>query len=121
MDTKDIPLSGPSDWRREPSERRNAVLGKLAEEANELAARCARAMIQGIDELDPGSGRTNLAHLQDEAADVYAMLQLAGGFLHFDPRTISTRRQLKYDYKLPWIQALPDGASPPTVVNPNGK
>jgi hypothetical protein len=30
MDTKDIPTHGPSDWRREPSERRNAFLGKLA-------------------------------------------------------------------------------------------
>jgi hypothetical protein len=36
MDTKDIPKDGPSDWRREPSERRNAIVGKLGEEAGEI-------------------------------------------------------------------------------------
>lgn len=108
MDTKDIPLNGPSDWRREASERRNAVLGKLAEEANELAGRCVRSMIQGLDEVDPGTGRTNLAHLEDEMADVYTMLQMANNFLPVNPWTITVRRQLKYNYKLPWILALPD-------------
>ena len=110
MDTKDIPLNGPSDWRREPSERRNALLGKLAEEANELAGRCARAMIQGLDELDPDTGRTNRAHLQDEFADVQAIMELADEFLVFSRSQVAERRSRKYAYKRPWFVALPDSA-----------
>lgn len=111
MDTKDIPSSGPSDWRREPSERRNALLGKLAEEASELATRCSRAMIQGLNELDPDSGRSNLDHLQDEIADVRAISQLAVEFLALDSALMRDRQYLKYHYKLPWIEALPDQQS----------
>lgn len=106
MDTKDIPISGPSDWRREPSERRNAILGKMAEEASELANRCARSMIQGLDERDPGTGRTNLAHLEDEVADVLATISLANEFLSLDRDLMSDRAERKYRYKLPWIKVL---------------
>ena len=108
MDTADIPTHGPSDWRREPSERRNAILGKLGEEAAELATRCLRAMIQGLDECDPGTGRTNLAHLQDEIADVAAQMQMAGEFLDLDATAITDRERRKYTYKLPWIKGLPE-------------
>lgn len=90
METKDIPENGPTDWRREPSERRNAVIGKLSEESSELAGRCARAMIQGLDALDPDTGRSNLAHLQDEIADVQAMTQLAIEFLRLDTAYLHT-------------------------------
>lgn len=108
MKTEDIPKSGPSDWRREPSERRNAILGKMAEEADELAARCVRAMIQGLDELDPDTGRSNLLHLQDEIADVCAQFHLAHDFLDLDDDAILDREARKFDFKLPWILALPD-------------
>lgn len=108
MKTEDIPLNGPSDWRREPSERRNAILGKMAEETSELAARCVRSMIQGLDELDPDTGRSNLAHIEDEMADVEAMLSLVKVFLGVDREGISVRAGRKYNYKRPWIEALPD-------------
>lgn len=107
METKDIPENGPTDWRREPSERRNAVIGKLSEESSELAGRCARAMIQGLDALDPDTGRSNLAHLQDEIADVQAMTQLAIEFLRLDTAYLQDRRIRKYRYKKPWVAALP--------------
>jgi len=108
MDTKDIPKDGPSDWRREPSERRNAVIGKLGEECSELAGRCLRSMIQGLDEKDPDTGRTNLDHLQDEVADVLAQIDLAKEFLALKEVQIDDRRWRKHRYKLPWIVALPD-------------
>ena len=108
MDTKDIPKDGPSDWRRELSERRNALLGKLGEEASELSARCFRSMIQGLDSIDPDTKRTNLSELQDEIADVCAQLKLIEEFIDVDRHYIIERVIKKYKYKLPWILALSD-------------
>ena len=108
MDTKDIPKHGPSDWRREPSERKTAILGKLGEETTELASRCFRAMIQGLDETDPGTKRSNLSHLQDEIADVLATVRLARTFLALDEVDINKRQEAKFAYKFPWIDALPN-------------
>lgn len=66
-----------SAWRPEQDLHRLAVLGKLIEECNELSARAARCIIHGIDQPDPDTGRTNLAELEREMADVEAcMLQV---------------------------------------------
>ena len=66
-----------SPWMPEQDRIRLAVLGKLAEECNELAARCARAIIQGLDEQDPATGRTNLEEVAREIADVSACISIA--------------------------------------------
>lgn len=106
MDTADIPLKGPSDWRAEPNPASLAVVGKLGEEAAELASRCCRAVIQGVDALDPDSGRTNKDHLQDEIADVLALIKLARDQLRLDWPTINRRMDAKVYFKRPWIEAL---------------
>lgn len=63
-------------WMPEQDQHRLAVLGKLAEECNELAGRAARCIIQGLDASDPASGRSNREELEREMADVEAcMLQ----------------------------------------------
>ncbi|SCW95870.1 hypothetical protein [Ancylobacter rudongensis] len=61
-----------SPWMPEQDRVRLAVLGKLAEEAGELASRAARCIIQGIDETDPDTGRSNADELGREIADVMA-------------------------------------------------
>ena len=66
-----------SPWHPEQDRHRLAVLGKLAEECNELAGRAARCIIQGLDEVDPDSGRTNREELEREIADVEACLSQA--------------------------------------------
>lgn len=63
-----------SPWMPEQDRIRLAVLGKLVEECNELGARAARCIIQGIDEIDPDSGRTNRAEMAREVADVLACI-----------------------------------------------
>lgn len=108
MDTKDIPQNGPSDWRREPSERVTAVVGKLGEEASELASRCCRVLIQGLRSIDPDSKRSNLEHLTDEIADVEALIDLAKEHLLLSCEDISDRRDRKRRYKKPWVEALPN-------------
>lgn len=63
-------------WLPEQDQHRLAVLGKLIEECNELSARAARCIIQGIDAKDPESGRTNREELAREASDVEACLEM---------------------------------------------
>lgn len=70
-----------SPWMPEQDRHRLAVLGKLAEECNELAGRAARCIIQGLDESDPASGRTNREELAREVADVEACIATAGAAL----------------------------------------
>lgn len=48
--------------------------GKLAEELGELQAVAARVIIQGIDETDPGTGKTNRQRMMEELADVQAQI-----------------------------------------------
>lgn len=73
-----------SPWMPEQDRIRLAVLGKLAEECNELAARAARCIIQGLDEADPASGRSNRAELTREIADVIACTEVAIEALSLD-------------------------------------
>lgn len=51
-------------------------MGKLLEELGELSSVASRCIIQGIDEVDPGSGKVNRDRLTEEIADVYAQLNV---------------------------------------------
>ncbi len=51
-------------------------MGKLSEELGELQAVVARVIIQGIDEVDPGSGKVNRERLMNEIADVMAQCEV---------------------------------------------
>lgn len=59
-------------WKPEPNTINHQALGKLAEEAAELAKTCIRALIQGLDETNPATGRSNREEIADEIADVTA-------------------------------------------------
>lgn len=71
------PADQISPWMPETDQHRLAILGKLAEEAGELASRAARCIIHGLDEKDPETGRSNRDELAREAADVEACLEIA--------------------------------------------
>lgn len=64
-----------SAWFPEQDQIRLAVLSKLIEECNELSARAARCIAQGVDEIDPDSGRTNRVEMTREVSDVIACCQ----------------------------------------------
>lgn len=49
-------------------------LGKLGEELGELGNVASRIIIQGIDAIDPGTGKLNRQRLADELADVQAQI-----------------------------------------------
>jgi NTP pyrophosphatase (non-canonical NTP hydrolase) len=88
-------------------------MGKTGEEAGELLAVTSRIIIQGIDEIDPSSGKTNRQRLQEEIADVYAQLDCTIDALYLDLNTIMRRRSAKVEQMLEWEELLQAGADTP--------
>ena len=72
-------------------------MGKMMEEAGELVGVASRAIIQGIEEADPETGRTNRLRLEEEIADVYAQLDATVAALKLRPGFITVRRARKRD------------------------
>ena len=68
-----IPESDPAILRR---------VGKTGEEAAEVGKVCSRITIQGIEGVDPASGKSNRQMLMDELADMQA--QIGCCVLQFD-------------------------------------
>lgn len=72
------PVEGTiSPWIPEQDKHLLATLGKMIEELNECGARAARCIIQGLEELDPATGRPNRIELEREMADVLACFDQA--------------------------------------------
>lgn len=82
-------------------------MGKTGEECAELLAVTTRIAIQGIDEIDPGSGKTNRQRLIEEIGDVYAQLDADVAMLGLDRDFIQQRRHRKLGYMREW-EALYD-------------
>lgn len=106
MDTADIPTKALSDWQPITNKHDLAVLGKLAEEVNELGSAISRCIIQGIDECEPETGKPNRQWLEEELADVMALTTIAMQRLNLDVAAIMERRRRKIAYKAPWFDAL---------------
>lgn len=63
-------------WKPDDNPHQARRIGKTGEEVGELAAVLFRITIQGIDSIDPSSGKTNRQRLLEESADVYAQLEV---------------------------------------------
>lgn len=94
--------NGPNPWQPETDQLRLAVLGKLAEEASECATAAARCMIQGIDECEPVTGKSNREWLEDEIADVIAQTRRASEALGLDIGRIMDRAKAKEAFTKQW-------------------
>lgn len=77
-------------------------MGKLQEEMGELGVVASRCIIQGIDEIDPGSGQLNRERLWREVADVYAQLDETVARLGLPHAGIAARRAEKRGYMQEW-------------------
>lgn len=95
-----------SCWHVEENKYRLRRLGKALEENNELGAVLARCIIQGVDEIDPSSGKTNRQRMQEEVADVYAQLRLLVSEFNLDGRAIYERIEDKLDSMNKWEELL---------------
>src|SRR4051812_36337432 len=92
METTDIPTQALSEWQPITNKHNLAALGKLGEEASELCSAICRCIIQGMDELEPTTGKPNRQWLEEEIADVMALTTLAIQELDLDMPTIMERR-----------------------------
>lgn len=97
-------MSKITPWSPEQDPLRLAILGKLAEEASELAARASRCIIHGLDQVDPDTGRLNSEELQREAADVTACLLVIERSLQLQP--MRARQQEKLNGYALWHQMI---------------
>lgn len=77
-------------------------MGKLIEELNELGVAAARCIIQGIDEVDPGSGLVNRVRLMKELADVMAQCMVTIDKLDLDSEAIDCRVADKLEQMAEW-------------------
>jgi NTP pyrophosphatase (non-canonical NTP hydrolase) len=77
-------------------------MGKLQEELGELSVVASRCIIQGIDEIDPGSGRVNRDRLHDELADVIAQCFVTILLLELDVTYIDERVYKKVGQMKEW-------------------
>lgn len=108
MDTHEIPERQPSLWRRESSEVITLLLGKIGEEASELGGAVCRAVIQGLGEREPVTGKSNLSAIEDELADVHALYMVAIDRL---PNLSATRMYNRAQGKAAFLQRWLDGVA----------
>lgn len=82
-------------WHPMSNPRELKTIGKLAEEVNELGAAIARCIIQGIDGLEPVTGKPNKQWLEEEIADVGANLELVVEYFNLDREFMRARHDRK--------------------------
>lgn len=99
-------------WFVEASKKAIRRFGKFGEELNELGAVTNRCIIQGINEIDPSSGKTNKRRLEEEIADVLAQINLSVPQFNLDLAFIQARTAEKERQMAEW-EALFD-ADPTT-------
>lgn len=77
-------------------------MGKLIEELGELSNVAARCIIQGIDEVDPGTGKANRLRLEHEIADVMAQCSVTMNTLQLNVSSINARTLDKIGQMAEW-------------------
>jgi NTP pyrophosphatase (non-canonical NTP hydrolase) len=78
------------------------TLGKFAEELGECSAATARCIIQGVDEVEPTTGKPNRQWLEEEIADVLAGVELTITRLGMDRQRIADRANRKAKQLASW-------------------
>ena len=99
-------------WYVEIDSQRLRRFGKTLEELGELQAVVARCIIQGIDEVDPSSQKTNRLRLEEEIADVYAQLFLLEERFNLDTEFIAERMMHKTDQMYEWDRLVEEDTHP---------
>ena len=77
-------------------------LGKFAEELGECTAAVSRCIIQGVDECEPVTGKSNHEWLEDEIADVIANAELVIQRFALDRKRMTDRSVKKMRHLKQW-------------------
>ena len=104
--TDPAPDPAPAHWQPCSNPLDIALLGKLMEEAGELTQVAARCLIQGLDRRSPGTGKLNFIWLQEEIADLQAIMAHVTTQLGLDREEIAQRMREKLEFKAPWFDWL---------------
>lgn len=83
-------------------------VGKTGEECAELLKVTNRIVIQGIDGVDPETGKSNLAALQEEMADVIAQCEINIEHFGFNMEEIRMRVYKKKAWMAEWEALVKD-------------
>lgn len=78
------------------------TLGKLGEELGECSAAVSRCIIQGVEGLEPVTGKSNRQWLEEEIADVIAGISLATELFNLDEAAIRARAAKKVEQLRAW-------------------
>lgn len=81
-----------------PMARVDYLLSHLAQECSEVAIRCTKAQMFGLDEIQPEQDLTNAQRIAEELAELYAMveeLQCSGYIPKFAERDQQARISAK--------------------------
>jgi NTP pyrophosphatase (non-canonical NTP hydrolase) len=97
-------------WEPDNNPQQARRIGKTLEELGELSAVLARISIQGIDAIDPGSGKTNRQRLLEESADVLAQLYCNHEFFDFHDLIMEDRKNRKIQEMRQWESHFHNGA-----------
>lgn len=106
-------------WHVETDAQRLRRFGKTLEELGELQAVVARCIIQGIDEVDPSSGKTNRKRLEEEIADVDAQIGMLMHSFDLDQQFIYTRSSDKVDQMTTWDRLVEEDRTPTNDWQPS--
>ncbi len=79
------------------------VLGKSAEEVNELGSALARCIIQGVNEVEPVTKKPNIQWIMEEVADVLACIELLKEQYNLDEYDIKKRVLRKKNALQEWL------------------
>lgn len=78
------------------------TLGKCGEECGELSSAISRCIIQGIDEVEPVTGKPNRQWLTEEIADVLGNIDLVIDRFGLDREAIHSRAIRKKERLVEW-------------------
>lgn len=92
-----VPMTDPTDLK---------CLGKFNEELGECAAAVSRCIIQGIDEVEPITGKINKQWLEEEIADVLANMAVCINRFKLDDSAILKRKCRKEQLLIRWHKLL---------------
>ena len=103
---QDVATRLASPWQPMPDKTDLKHLGKLLEELGELTSAVSRCLIQGIDEVQPVTGKSNRLWLEEEYADVYAGMLLVARRFGLRADFVHQRMDEKVAYLKNWHEMV---------------
>lgn len=101
-EAKETTMTSLTMWDTEKSPLILRRVGKTGEEAAELLKVTNRIVLQGLDGVDPSTGKTNRQALTEEIADVMAQCDVCIDSLDLDWDAIRRRVRVKVELMREW-------------------